>query len=247
MKSAVTKASTFSPIIPQRAFEDIASQIRDLVAKGSLKPGDRLPAEKDLAAKFSVSRNTLREALRALEHSGMIELRKGPTGGAFVVPGSSDVIVNGMRDLYHLGAITPKELTEARILLEEVVVRAACAKLTDSDLAALESNVAAAALAHKNGDFDERSKLHLNFHKLLGATTRNPILAITMEGIMEVMRKFVETIGPSENAFTLPSRRRFLKHLRERDADAAAAEMTKLLKRLHAQYLELWYTKQAQS
>ena len=115
MKDAVVSALGFAPIAPQRAFEDIAAQIRDLVAGGKLKPGDRLPAERDLSAKFNVSRNTLREALRALELSGMIELRKGASGGAFVLPGNSGVVVNGLRDLYHLGAITPEHLTEARI------------------------------------------------------------------------------------------------------------------------------------
>ena len=70
-------ASQFSAITPHRAFEDIADQIRGLVASGRLRPGDRLPPERELAALFNVSRNTLREALRALELAGMIEARKG--------------------------------------------------------------------------------------------------------------------------------------------------------------------------
>lgn len=245
MKDPVASALGFAPIAPQRAFEDIAAQIRELVASGKLKPGDRLPAERDLSAKFNVSRNTLREALRALELSGMIELRKGAAGGAFIVPGNSDVVVNGLRDLYHLGAITPTHLTEARIWLESIVVRVACERLTEDDLSALEANVNAAARAQKAGDFDERAKLHREFHNLLGAATRNPILDITMEGVMEVMRQFIKDIGPSENPYTLPSRRRLLKHLRERDADMAVAEMTKFLERLHAAYMELWNSKQA--
>jgi GntR family transcriptional regulator, transcriptional repressor for pyruvate dehydrogenase complex len=244
MKDSAGPALAFAPIAPQRAFEDIAAQIRDLVASGRLKPGDRLPAERDLSVKFNVSRNTLREALRALEHSGMIELRKGAAGGAFVVPGNSGVIVNGLRDLYHLGAITPADLTEARIWLESIVVRVACERLTEADLDALEANINAAARATKSGNFDERARQHREFHNLLGAATRNPILQITMEGVMEVMRKFIETIGPSDNPYTLPSRRRLLKHLREREADKAVAEMTKFLGRLHAKYMDLWHTKQ---
>ena len=240
MKDAPASAVGFSPIAPQRAFEDIAAQIRELVASGRLKPGDRLPAERDLSAKFNVSRNTLREALRALELSGMIELRKGASGGAFVLPGNSGVVVNGLRDLYHLGAITPEHLTEARIWLSEIVVRVACERMTEDDLQALEDNVDLAAKAQKAGDFDERARLHREFHNLLAASTRNPIIDITMEAVMEVMRKFIERIGPSENPYTIPSRRRLIKHLRARDAEAAVAEMTKFLERLQAQYMGLW-------
>lgn len=240
MNNASPSALGFAPITPQRAFEEIANQIRELVANGKLKPGDRLPAERELSAKFNVSRNTLREALRALELSGMIELRKGATGGAFVLPGSSGVIVNGLRDLYHLGAITPQHLTEARIWISSVVVRVACERLTEQDLQQLEENVAAAAAAQKAGNFEERAELHNQFHILLASATRNPIIQITVESMMEVMRQFIKVIGPSENPYTLPSRRRLLKHLRDRDADAAEQEMTKFLQRLEIKYLDLW-------
>jgi DNA-binding FadR family transcriptional regulator len=235
----------FDPIAPQRAFEDIAAQIRELVARGKLRPGDRLPAERDLATRLNVSRNTLREALRALELSGMIELRKGASGGAFVVPGNSDVVVNGLRDLYHLGAITPTALTEARIWLEGMVVRIACERLTTQELDALDANVIAAATAYKAGDFPKCARLHREFHTLLGEATHNPVVTIMMEGVMEVMAKFVESIGPSDKVSTLSSRRRLLKQLRERDADAAEAEMTRFLERLHADYMERWNSQQA--
>lgn len=244
MTETSVPALGFSPITPQRAFEEIAAQIRELVASGKLRPGDRLPAERGLSARFNVSRNTLREALRALELSGMIELRKGATGGAFVLPGSSGVIVNGLRDLYHLGAITPQHLTEARIWLSATVVRVACERLTEEDLQALEANVEAAVRAQKAGNFEARADLHREFHNLLAAATRNPIIQVTMEGVMEVMRQFVKGIGPSENPYTLPSRRRLLKHLRARDADAAVLEMTKFLQRLEVKYLGLWNERQ---
>ncbi|MBL8359190.1 MAG: FadR family transcriptional regulator [Rubrivivax sp.] len=232
--------ASFVAITPHRAFEDIAGQIRALVADGRLKPGDRLPPERELAAQFHVSRNTLREALRALELAGMIESRKGAAGGAFVRPGSGKVVVGGLRDLYHLGAITPEHLTEARIWLSTLVVRVACERATEEDLAALEANVAAAMRADEAGDFDERQRLHREFHLILAQATRNPIVAITMEGVMEVLGHFIARIGPRENPFTLPSRRRFLKHLRARDAEAAAAEMTRFLERMQQGYLAQW-------
>jgi GntR family transcriptional repressor for pyruvate dehydrogenase complex len=245
MKPASAVPLQFDAIAPARAVDEIAAQVREMIANGKLKPGDRLPAERDLAVRLHVSRNTLREALRALEHAGIVEMRKGATGGAFVLPGSSNVIVNGLRDLYHLGAITPEQLTEARIWLSEIVVRVACERATDDDLQALEDNIAAATRAGAAGDFDERARLNREFHLILARATRNPIMAITMESVMAVFGHFIARIGPSDNSFILPSRRRFMKHLRARDADAAVAEMAKALGRLQTKYLAQWTAREA--
>lgn len=230
----------FDVVSPLRAVDEIAAQLREMIASGRLKPGDRLPSERDLAARLGVSRNTLREALRALENAGIVEMRKGATGGAFVLPGSPGAIVNGMRDLYHLGAITPQQLTEARILLSEMVVRLACERATDADFQRLDANIAAARAANAAGSFDERQRLHREFHVLLARISGNPVIETTMQAIMEVVGEFVRRIGPSDNPFTLPSRRRFMKHLRARDAQAANAEMTRHLARLHTKYLASW-------
>ncbi len=230
----------FQAITPHRAFEDIAGQIRAQIAGGRLRPGDRLPPERELAALFQVSRNTLREALRALEIAGIIESRKGANGGAFVLPGNSDVVVRGLSDLYRLGTITPEHLTEARTWLSELVVRVVCERATAEDLQALEDNVAQAALADAADRFEDRQRLHRQFHLILAKATRNPIIEITMEGVMELMGLFVARIGPGENAFTLPSRRRLLRYLRARDAQRASKEMAQFLERMQAKYLTLW-------
>ncbi|MDM0066851.1 FadR/GntR family transcriptional regulator [Variovorax sp. J31P207] len=231
---------SFSAISPARAVDEIASQVRSMIADGRLRPGDRLPAERELSARLQVSRNTLREALRTLEHAGLIEMRKGASGGPFVRPGSAGVIVNGLSDLYHLGAISPQQLTEARIWLSDLVVRAACERANDEDLRALDANIEAGVQANDAGRFDERQRLNREFHIILARSTRNTIVAITMESVMGVFGQFIEKIGPSENPYTLPSRRRFMKLLRARDSEAAVAEMSKHLRRLHDHYLARW-------
>ena len=226
------------PISTQRIYQEVASQLRRSISEGRLRPGDKLPPERGLAAMFGVSRNTVRDALRALELSGLIELKLGATGGAFVLPGSSNAVVNGMRDLYFLGAITPDHLTEARLALSAEVIRLACRRITKEDLALLEANVARAAEMHKAGSFDERTKYHQAFHVLLAKTTRNPILIAATEGVMEVTRQFVKAIGPSDDQnYTLPSRRRLLTYLRQRDVEKAVEEMARTLSRLHQSYM----------
>ncbi|MFJ1257736.1 FadR/GntR family transcriptional regulator [Cupriavidus sp. CuC1] len=236
-QAAVAEEATFEPISVSRALDEIARQIRQEVMAGRLKPGQKLPPERDLCVRFGVSRNTLREALRALEISGIIELKKGASGGAFIKKGDRDVVITGLRDLYYLGSITPEQLTEARVMLSDLVVRDVCVKATEADLEALQANVTAAEAAQKAGNFEERARIHLEFHSLLVKISGNPILILTMEAILKVMAEFVAQIGYSENRFVLPSRRRLLKLLAERNADEAANEMAAHLRRVHRYYL----------
>lgn len=118
----------------------------------------------------------------------------------------------------------------------------ACDRATDADFAALEANIDAVA---KAAEFEERARHNRQFHVILVQATRNPILVITMEGIVEVFAQFIAQIGPSDNTFILPSRRRFMKHLRARDAAAAVAEMTKVLARLQTKYMDQWDARSA--
>lgn len=235
----------FEAISSLRAADEIEAQIRDQIAQGRLRPGDKLPAERDLSQRFNVSRNTLREALRALEQAKLIELRKGAHGGAFVRHGDAATIAKSMRDLYHLGAITPKQLTDARIWLSRMIVGIVCEIASDEDIDQLQANVDATARADAAGNFDERARLNREFHLVLAGLTRNPIIESTIQGVMSVLAEFIQQIGPSENSFILPSRRRLLKHLRARDAEAATKEMTKALVRLHDQYLAQWTARQS--
>ena len=240
MKNTSTAEPLFATIAPTRAVDEIASQVRGMIAGGHLKPGDRLPSERDLSFQLQVSRNTLREALRSLEHAGLIEMRKGASGGSFVRTGSGEATVTALSDLYHLGGITPNQITEARIWLTELVVRVACERATDKDFEDLEANIKASAQADHEGGFDKRQKINREFHVILARATQNPIIAVTTESVMGVLGQFIEKIGPSENPYTLPARKRFMKHLRARDAKAATAEMVKYLKHLNSEYLTRW-------
>ena len=227
----------FQTIRSARAFAEIATQIRTELAEGRLRVGSRLPSERALSEQFGVSRNTLREALRSLENAGLIRLRKGATGGAFISERSGDAVGTGLLDMYHLGAIQPAQLTEARIWLESIVVREACARATQADIDELNASIEEAEDAAKQGNFALRAEKRLNFHRILARMTGNPIMVLLMNGVLDVLGHFINKIGEYENTFVLPSRRRFMKHLIARDADAAVAEMEASLKRLQRNYL----------
>jgi GntR family transcriptional repressor for pyruvate dehydrogenase complex len=227
----------FRSVRPARAFEEIATQIRSELAEGRLSVGSRLPAERALAVQFGVSRNTLREALRSLEHAGLLQLQKGASGGAFISQGSGNAIVNNMVDLYHVGSLSPDQLTQARIWLESIIVREAFHQATSEDIAELQANIDKASQASAAGDFYLRASVHLDFHRILARMTGNPIMSIVMEGLLTVLRKYIESIGSYENEFVLPSRKRFMKHMKEGNTEAAVSEMETSLKRLQRGYL----------
>jgi len=243
----VASPLTFQPIRSTRAFEEIATQIRNELAAGRLRVGNRLPSERALAEQFGVSRNTLREALRSLEHAGLIRLQKGASGGAFITEVSGNIISTSMLDMFHLGAITPEKLTEARIWLESVVVREACMRATPEDLALLRDNIKQAETAKTEGDFHHRVESHLEFHRVLARMTGNPIMSIVMDGITAVLGHFVFSIGNYDNAFVLPSRKRFMACMEARDVEGAVAEMESSLKRLQKSYLSLAAKKKSEA
>jgi GntR family transcriptional repressor for pyruvate dehydrogenase complex len=234
---AIDAAASFQAIRSARAFEDIAAQIRAELAAGRLKVGSRLPSERALSEQFNVSRNTLREALRSLEHAGLIRLQKGASGGAFISERSGEAVVTGLLDLYHVGAIGPAQLTQARIWLESIIVREACQRATPEDLAELYRNIEQAQAATTAGDFDLRSKTHIDFHRILARMTGNPIMVVMMDALLTVLLHFIRSIGEKDNPYTLPSRRRFMKHMEEGNVEAAVSEMETMLKRLEKSYL----------
>src|SRR5258707_6148153 len=230
----------FRRIRTQRAFEEIAEQIRGELVSRRFRAGDRLPAERALAEQFGVSRNTLWEALRSLENSGLLRLQKGATGGAFVRESTGDAIINGLRDMFHLGAIRPAHLTEARVMIESIAVRAACERATPQDIDALNANIASAERASRDKiDFFSQAAIHLEFHRILARATKNPVMVIVMEALIDVMQHFIRAIGQKRNPWVIPSRRRFMKHFAARESDAAVAEMEQHLERLNRYYLSL--------
>src|ERR1700745_2054725 len=148
---AQPSAVKFRPIHTRRAFEEICERIREQLALGQLKPGGKLPPERDLAQQLGVSRNVLREALRSLEMAGVLRLQKGVKGGAFIREGDTSRNNDVMRDMLSLGTISVRELSEARIHVLELIVRLACANARQADYDALEANIERTDLATRGG------------------------------------------------------------------------------------------------
>jgi DNA-binding FadR family transcriptional regulator len=227
----------FEPARPTRAVDGIVAQVRAMLARGEVGTGDRLPTERVLAEQFGVSRNTVREALRMLEISGLVTLKAGATGGAFIARPDPGVAARGLADAFQLTGLTLSDLTEARSWIESIVVRVACERMTEEHLRALHDNVAEASKLTAAGDWERKVVVHVQFHNLLADATGNPVISIMMRSLAGLLRDLAVAVGPSTDDVILRSRRRLLRNLRDRDADKAVREMNRHLEQLHKMWL----------
>ena len=227
---------TFKPIHTRRAFEEVCDRIRAQIAAGTLRPGDKLPAERDLAAQLGVGRNALREALRSLEIAGIVRLQKGAKGGAFIQSGNASRMNEVVRDMLSLGSISVAELTEARVHIQDLVVRLACERATREDLDALAANIDRTEQVTAAGKYLERVECSREFYSLLVEAAHNRVLAMTVGSITDILMQFVYTRvagGGKPQPRLVEKRRAFLAALRARDAELATQLMRNHLASVH--------------
>ena len=231
-------AAVFKPVREKRAFEEVADRVREMLENGELQVGDRLPPERELSKTLNVSRAALREALRTLENAGLLDLRPGKLGGAFVADARPKAISENMSDLLRLGGISLAHLTEARAWIEEVVVRVACERAQEEDFAALEENVRLAEELFAQGRMMEKLDTNIEFHNVLAVATKNPILVMMTQTLGNVMRSFARRLGAETTRSVIRSRTRFIELLRARNADGAVAEMHEHLRTIQKVYMQ---------
>ncbi|MES2184546.1 MAG: FCD domain-containing protein [Pseudomonadota bacterium] len=223
------RALRYSRISDSNPSQNLVDQVRSKIEKGQLKEGDRLPSEREFAEQLGVSRNTIRKAITALSQLGLISVRKGAAGGAFISLGSGDTIRGAMRDLFHLGGVNSDELAEARLVLSQAVVRRACERRTEDDLVLIEQNIALAEAAIARGDIPERMKINLRFYVLLGVASKNQVLTLLMDSVGQTLMQFVQAAGILAPQAIMPVRHRILECMRSQDAEGAVAAITRHL------------------
>src|SRR5262245_65034173 len=133
--------STSAPVSVARASSAIAEQIRTAILTGRLKAGDRLSPERELAEQFGVSRVTVRDALRSLEAMGLIEVKVGARGGAFVTAPTGSKVAQTMSDMMLMSVTSPEDIVEARLIVELGTVTLACARAAPEGLGELRALV----------------------------------------------------------------------------------------------------------
>lgn len=236
----MTDAPLFRPIRATRVSAQIVAQFRALIADQRLQPGDRLPAERDLARILGVGRSTIREAMRALESLHIVETRGGQ--GTFLV--ASDVPLTILPGT----ALSPgahAALLEARRLVEPQIAALAAQRATPEELAAardiLASQAAAVAAGGMGTDADAA------FHALLCEMARNPVLCQLRESLDDTLRRSREAIHavPTRPLASLREHEVVLAALEARDAGRAEQAMKAHLQAVSETFAQLQREKPA--
>ena len=234
---AATTRPGFQPVRTRRIFEEICSSVRQKLISGELKPGDRLPPERDLAEQFAVSRPAVREALRSLEIAGIVILRNGRSGGAFITESGAGQVTRSFQDMLDFGRVSLSTLLEARLLVMDVVVRAAAVRIGPSGLAKLERNIGETVALTAAGDHEARTLKAVEFSTLLADATGNQVLSAMIEAMASVIRGFVVLAGPPPHDPLVASRRLLVSQLAHGDAAAACDTMKSYLTSLNEHLL----------
>ncbi|RJX32267.1 MAG: FadR family transcriptional regulator [Desulfarculus sp.] len=182
----------FTPVKNRRTFEEVSASIKELILDGTLKVGDRLPAETQLAQQFNVGRQTIREALRLLELSGFITVQRGGGGGTII----KDTILRRISDLFidafRMRRVGIAAITQARLEVERVILDYALNNAGPEDLQKLRANVGQAQKVIQAGRL--ATEANAQFHGLLAKATGNPVFVMVLESIMAVHLDFLTRV-----------------------------------------------------
>lgn len=207
----------------------IVEQIRKAIFEGNLKPGDKLPSEKELIETFQVSRATLREALRSLEVLGFLEIRKGASGGAFVVEMDMNKAREGLINFFHFKNLSLRDLTEVRLILESYTAEKAALAITAEDLKKLKKLLDESDYVRQHGTYQEYRRMEIEFHRIIAGVNTNPILMLIIDFVENLLIDTKELLQPGDDFSrrVQSAHERIYEALFKRDGQKAREEMVK--------------------
>jgi GntR family transcriptional regulator, transcriptional repressor for pyruvate dehydrogenase complex len=207
-----------------RLYEQIVQQIEESILKGDLKPGDQLPAERELAQRFGVSRTAVREAVKALREKGLVEAYSGR--GTFITDGTSQAVRQSFDLMVKIGQPEGStHLAEVRAILEPEIAALAASRAQESDLVVLREAVAVMDRAQR--DPDAYIEADLDFHLALAEAAGNPLILSLIDSIVGLLREqrmriFNVAGGPERGQF---HHKRILEAMERRDPEKAREAM----------------------
>lgn len=215
-----------------RVSTSIAEQLVEAIRTGGYPPGSALPAERILAEKLNVSRGSVREAIRILEHIGLLDVRTG--SGTFVRADAPPAVSLMRLRAASVGEHSPLDVMTARRALEPVCAELAARDRTEHDLAALR---AAIAEHERLIELDEDPQdVDLLFHRTVAAASHNPVLELLVDRLVEIMdqgtwRTLKTQLRTGRGATQMPLAQHMLvqEAIERQDPAAAAAAMTEHL------------------
>jgi GntR family transcriptional repressor for pyruvate dehydrogenase complex len=213
----------FGTVTREAVPQQIVSRLLDLIQQRHLGPGDRLPAERELAATMGVSRSSLREALRALTVLGVTEMRHGT--GTYVSSLSPELLVRPLSFVLSLSDGGFEQLFEARKIVEPAMAALAAERIDDATLDRLDALAARAAAALD--DEEAFMVADVELHDTIRLAAGNAILGRFMESIAALGLASRQATNPSRGlrAQSVEDHRGIVAALRRRDSEAAATAM----------------------
>jgi DNA-binding FadR family transcriptional regulator len=194
---AATPRGAHSARLP--AYQILADKLRDQIASGRLRPGERLPTEPQMCAQSGLSRSTVREALRLLASQQLIVTTRGVTGGSFVAEPSvarlGDSLSTAVRMLRTGLSVSGTQFLEMRELLEVPAAELAAGRRTQADLRAMRASLMDPA----SGDYPARVSAYWGFRDAINAAVGNPLLELLSRPLREMTndRALVKS-GPAD-------------------------------------------------
>ncbi len=207
-----------------RLYEQIVQQVEESILSGQLKPGDQLPAERDLAQRFGVSRTAVREAVKALREKGLVEAYSGR--GTFVTNETTNAIRHSLDLMIRVNQQEgTAHLAELRRILEPEIAALGAARIEEQLLGTMREAVA--AMDGSLHDPDAYVEADLDFHLALAEAAGNPLILLLLDSIVGLLREqrariFKVDGGPERGQF---HHKRILAAVEARDADAARQAM----------------------
>jgi GntR family transcriptional regulator, transcriptional repressor for pyruvate dehydrogenase complex len=223
---------------PQQSTEQVVGFVRNLITSGRLRPGDRLPAERELAVQIGVSRPTVRAGLRALAAMGVVQSRHG--SGTFIPSGPPTLGSEPLSFLAALHGFTREEMYEARRILEVGAAGLAAERATPEQMTTMAEEVANLFSAM---DDPQRFLVHdIEFHRTVAAASGNPIVATLVEMVSALYyerRRDTAALATDRNLRdSSEMHRKIFLAIRTRDPETARAAMNEHLKQSSAYQAE---------
>ncbi len=183
-----------------RIFQDVVNQIQEAILQGRLKEGNKLPPERELKEMFKTSRGTLREALRVLEQKGLITIRTGVSGGAFVKALTTHEVSESLDLLIRYQRVSLRDLAEFREGVEGIVAGLAVERAKSEDIQHMKRLLADAKTHLDEGasGWDEFIRVDNQLHMALAHIAGNPIYKSVLRTIYDNIRRYFDQFLPRE-------------------------------------------------
>jgi len=225
----------FEAIRRSKVYEEVARQIQNHIFE-SLKPGDVLPPERELAQRFGVSRSSVRDAIRCLELIGLLEPQQGR--GTVVCEPSAEAVVGPLTAVIMQKRKLVKELLDVRKIVEPPLARRAALHVTDSLIGELEQLLERQSTKVRNGELaiEEDNEFHYRIAQAADNAVLLQIVDVLMDTLQETREKSLQTGGRPQKS--LDGHRRILSALARRDPAASERAMRHHLEEIEAIVLQ---------